>query len=653
MRISGREVFEGSPPSSSHQPETYGAADWAAQVEDDIDLALGQAGLVVRAVTPRAFGAVPDANVSTGAGTDSKAALDDWLAYIAANDVVGFLDGIYKAVGQIDIPGNVTIRTNGKHLSGLLVEIDSTESAVVLEGVGGSIGSMTIWRNLTEPKAGDDSGHLGNTLRFGNYINGAQTKMGDMTVGDMHLTDVPGSHQSPALGFYGRVSNIKCGKITLGGDVSLGCQAHWSGNITAIGQTVTESYHPHDISIEELSSPGGAETNMMLVLSSVYNFRIGRLNGVDVQQGIYYLPGDETDDFDVENSGMVGRGNRIDHATFHGTRSGYDQFIAIRGNGASKFRTDAAGNALQKNLDVGLSIGNLTVHGSGNISDCIDLFNTTGLIEIEKVDITGFSRYDLLAERSTADVVIGSGRFTGGVRLQNSGNIKMNVDVDTDAAHGVYVYGNTYSTTLAASASVGDTSVSLSSGGLGVDVLKGDILTVGTQEVVAAQFCESDNSVLPVEPLEAALTSGDTIELLRTAKDIHLNGKINGAGIGVRAIRVNNLTLEGAGPQYCKQRGWYLTDSYTTIVNPHVRGTGDDGSSNYDLMLDGGLTNLWGGTLGESPALLTESVYALNDSIVNFWGVTFATPAKSASVAGTATANFTDCYDKTGAAVTG
>ncbi|SFT67213.1 hypothetical protein SAMN05444141_102676 [Pseudovibrio denitrificans] len=598
--------------------------------------------------TPKQFGAVSDANFKTGEGTDSTAAIDQWLAFTSLTSGVCRLDGKYKYVGQLSIPSNIEIKTDSAQENGFVIEIGNEESGLVVESSNVIIGDLTISRNLKEPIVGKNAGNFGNIVRLGNYLDGAQEPMQNLRFGNLNLVSVDGSEQGQGLTIFGRVSSVSAGDVTVSGNVSLAFQAHWSGNITEVGQAVTESYHPHDIHIRKIEALSSC--NFGVVLSSVYNITIDKIYGEQLEKGFYWLAGDETNDFDVEQSGLVGRGVEIGHAVFEGTSAGQSYFIECLGHGASKFRVDGLGNPLQKNLPIGLKIGNLIVHGSDNINDCFETLNATGSIVVENSVIRGFKRYSVFLLRSLATTRFLNMDHIGEVRALRSANCKFSgkISESGDGSYGFYIYGEMPTSTLSADISFGDTSISVVQG-FPYDILRGDRFLIGSFAFTASEFVESGVTTIPIIASRKTIVSGVEVMHDLRAVNVEVSPFVEGATTGVRVVN-GHVGFENALILDASRYGINLSDSIVTIKNPRIAGTGFiEGPTNYDVVIDNSNVTIIGGKIGDADGI-TDKHLDINgsSSVVVSLGVQYGDAAKIQVIEPEAISEFFACYDTNG-----
>lgn len=606
-----------------------------------------------RAVPLSRYAEEGDANFTTGGGTDNTAAIDNWLSYLTTNKVAGYVDGFYRYVGQLNVPEGVTILTSGADKAGFLIEINATQSCFVCEQSNVNIDDLTICRNLIEEKTGADSGHLGNAFRLGNYLNGVQTAMERMSFGRVRLIDVPGSFSSPAVGIYGYVQEVFIQHLeiqpSIPGKFSLGIQAHWSGDITAIGQTVTESYHPNNIHIGRIDCH---DCNVAVTLSAVGNITIDEVFGLNNGRGFYWLSGDEVDNYSVHEAGIVGRNVHIGNMTFIGSRNSSGNFSQLVGHGTSKFKLDADGNLEQKNLEMDIKIDKWVQVGDGNTPEGLSLVNCTGRVEIGQLELRGSTTYSIYANRSNAHLKIGQGLFGEEVRLFHSKNIEINGEFVGNKIYAGYIFGSTEDKTLATSASVGATSILLSSG-IGKDVLKGDIFRFGEVMIRASQFANTGALTIPVEPLTVAISSGSTVTHDTTEGRCVIKPVVKGSY--ENGFRVLNKQCSFIDPviEGCTSKAFQLTDAQVDLRNPILKGIGDDlAVTIYAITAADTHLNIHGGSLGEEEHFVDETLYVTGTSKVNVFGALFGSVAKADSTAGTATLNFFGCFDKAGNAVT-
>jgi len=604
-------------------------------------------------VVPEDFGdAVADADMTTGTGTDSTAAIQLWTKHLHATKQIGYLPGFYRHVGQLDL-GGLKIMGGGPSRSGIVCEIVDTECAVVLSTSNPNLEGFTISRNMTTPKPpGGDRGHLGLVLKVNDYLTGTLPTVSGVTVRDMVLMDVTGSNESGGLGIFGDTHNGLFENITIKGGVSLAVQAHWDGDITAIGQTVTRTKHPHALTFRNINCIDSV--NIGLTLSSVYDITVDGFRIKDAHQGLLFLVGDETDDFADEGKGIVGRGIRIKGISQLETGGVGTHVMQILGHGASKFRLDADGNTLQKNLPLDVDFADLKIHASGNVNDGVSLLNVTGRVDFDGVDITGTSRYSIATTNGNADVNVCGLNTDKEVRTTRSKNISIEGKITNKESPsvGVYFFGVEETRVTDTTAASGATSVSLATG-FPNDVNTGDHLLFGQHLAIATRFVESGGTTIPVEPLEVVIPSGSSIIHDQRATGCSFDGKTIGSETGVRVIK-GDVTLRGDGGLDCLRQAGNFTDSNVTIYDPRPRGIGSvDANTNYGYIFAGAsVGTIHGGDFGRSDAMVDYAIDVAGTSHVTAVGVRFGSNAKARRIAGGATFVGLGCTDVTGGAVT-
>jgi hypothetical protein len=548
--------------------------------------------------SPLHFGAVADANILTGTGTDATAALDAWLAWLATGNV-GLLDGFYRYVGQMDVPGEVKWFSLGVDRCGFLIEITTAVSGMVLMGSNcGDTGlGFTVSRNMTNPKTGEDvnNGHLGNVFRIGNYRDGVQSLMGGHRFSRLRLTDVQGSNSATCLGICGNVEDVVIDDLTVDSPNENGMycamQAHWSGDFYVVGDEVTETYHTRGIKIGRMYMPTGVRVGV--IVSADSDVEIETITAKNLEKLFYIYPGDERDDFASGAQYAPGRGLKFGKITVIGTKPSSSALIVVYGVGSSKFRLDPSGGPDIDNLYRVMTIGQLLVRGYNNMNDCFAFTAVAGDVDIGIADIRGFNRY-------SAYFVNCLGRFrmkmntNSQFRAVNSigWDIDLVGDFEGDAtSYAAYIFGEPFSRTTSGDVPSGGTSITITSP-LVSAMPRGTILYYGKVPVVLSSYSAAGDTTLDITPAKVAIPSGETISI-----DIRCAGRI--APTVTRAnygVAVLNAQCEIASPHITRSGyvGISANNSHVTITAPNIHG-----SRTQDILTAGNArVSLVGGRIG-------------------------------------------------------
>lgn len=458
------------------------------------------------------FGAPSDpVDFTDMSGPDHTAALNALVEACAETGRVGVLNGRYRWSMPPVIPDNVRLIGLGAHRSGILIETDNTQGGIRIGGSNNHLGGMEIMGWLQQAKNDGNSGHIGVPVLMGDYLNGGLSPViRDASFDSLKITRSPGtggtpSFQTIAMMAAGDVSQVDIGDVLVDGNFSIGFQGHWTGNVSAVGEAITQSRHPQNINIGRLACINGVGTGVTLASCADVTVHKMMLKGSD--KAIRILPGDEVDDFaPADQKGRIGRGLNFVAVYAEDCQEGNaggDDVIDVASVGASKFRTEE-GIVYKRTLDLGVHIGSAYLETSSATGEfnAVRCFEVTGSVKIDHLDAKGFDRSAQVV-RSTGLIDINIGYADSKAVIDRSartiirgGNIHMSEIQHVDA-YCIDASGTNSPSNLDGAVVAGNTSITLDAA-FGHDVMPGDPIRVGTETVFATQFAEQGRLAIPV-----------------------------------------------------------------------------------------------------------------------------------------------------------
>lgn len=569
-------------------------------------------------------------------GTDEKAVIDALVAYCRTEDKAVGVDGYYRYHGEFAGFTNDRFRGVGRDQCGILFQMDNTQSGFTTLYDGLSAWDMELCGDLIEDKSGGDNGHIGCVTRIGTYVSGIQVSSLGFDFRRLKVSRTPNtavtSYKSLAMTIFGDARRGILRDIEVTGRHTHGLQAHWTGDFTAVGNTVTSTDHPHDFLIDNISF--GPQVEIALVLSSVGHVQIGRASGVGQEVVLRVLAGDEGPDF--ATYGHVGSNITFENLHFTeivGNADG-DEVFEWTSLYTSKFR-DEEGQDRKRQLDLNLHFENVYLHTAASLPKAIRSFAAVGNVQMDNVTVKGFDvAYDSV--NSLAQTRIHFADTDGEVHADDSDHITLTGKSDLndpEAAdrYGVKLEGARYAVALDEKSadivfSSGDTSIVLSAG-ISRDIERGRKITlVGTDSSDAAiewttyatQYVEEGNVNVPVEELPFTFkTCTATID--KFATNIHVHMVPRGVRTGIQAEGVT-FNIDGIGPQGIGRFGIELVDNAVLIGRGlNISGNGRGRTQNpsfavYDFWLKGNSLALVTDSVLGSTADNLEAVIDVNDT---------------------------------------
>jgi hypothetical protein len=487
-------------------------------------------------VTPEEFGAAGDGIA------DDKQSILNAIDAATLRGVPVVMRATYYAT-RFEITDPVTIlgfgtgRINVKCATNDYPGINILSDRVTLDG-------LTIDVDLDEA-LGSHDGANGTCITTGRYFyNGTHEDVKDVVLRNLKLTRSGlGGH---AIAVMGKSSDILIENVVADGHVNA-ILAHWGAVAAAVGDSYTQAWHPHGITVRKLKA---RNCTRGLVLSSIYDCSFEDISG-DVDVALQLLPGDEL----AVNASAAEQNNIGSNIRFKGlsfTDLDSTNPMIIYGLGTSQ----ESPGTVRRFYWRGLSFEDVRL-------ECASGATITSTVELEKIggDVT-FTNFEVIGStdlavnltecdgnivfdrlRTDARVVLS---YCRGVSFRDpllvgysNASPKMTLDIR----------GRTWATTLGANVLAGATSLTLAAGGFGEEVQVGDEIYSGSKRYVATAYAASDATSISVEAAEEAATSGDAITLDKSARNISVKGGRISKGFANASVNYVGSTITSAAGQ--------------------------------------------------------------------------------------------------------
>lgn len=517
---------------------------------------------------PTMFGGKPASKMSE---LTHVRAVDSTLIITAAREyalkrrVPLYFKGYYMWMGTLLMKPEECFKGIGRYFCGIQVRNDGQlkETGLQIKVAGVKVTGMELQNYLYGRKAdGGGTGMVGVSLIVGNFTEGDIPKPRDYYIDDVLLsrkdseTGYP-SYTGIALHISGGSNAGYVGVVEVTGRHSVAYMSHWNGNMTKTHGVATESVSPRNYTLEKLIVHGTIGT--LITLSSVSNVRIKSVMADKCGKIMEFLPGDETDDFNIGDPN-VGAGIRIDELVCNNVHSSsivsHDDAMSISTMGTSKFQL-VEGQAKQTQLRMDVSIGSLTLHSDDpSILYAIDLFYFYGVFHVEHARITGF-KYPLRANNSRGDISIHFDFSDGAVVLKNS-DVNLTGSISLKDANevphvndwGVFVSAESFTAPISG-ITRGDTTLRVP-GGLPKRLERGSIVEItgiidGTQQTVEYPVNKLVSAGLTVIDIGVVFQNNQNTATLKykAKSDVSINmRKLEGAYAAVD-VRGGNVTVKG------------------------------------------------------------------------------------------------------------
>lgn len=540
----------------------------------------------------------------------SGSATDGWFT------VAGVTTNTFtvEAAGAATTTGNIQ-----------LMNFPENANAINLTGSGAYVCDLEIMAHQFSPRP-PDRGAWGTNICSGLFGEG-----GDLLVSNCWARDVLLSRAPSTVGdlSYAAIGIIAVGNTegyswenisydyTSGIGFTYGVSQHWGCTAEdPLGNPGT-TYHPHDGVITFDGPLRGCTIGVGL--SSSYNVDIGPFTMLGGAKALYILPGDNNDAYAVDRDvGKIMRGIRVGfiNATLDAASAG-DHAIEIFTQGQSKFETEG-GTYKTRSSEADIIIEGSRLDYDGVCpanTDAIHVINFIGSIDLGRISSTGYSRRALFASNSGQSILkydcvsSDQGIYLSGVRtVIGEGNAVSPAYDDSDTG-GVTVFGLELAGTLAADSSAGAESSTLSAA-FGVPVLPGDVLIIGTEEVVVTGSSHYDSVLVHHAPLLVSVSASASVTLKKRIK-ARLQGNTKGARYGMRFVTCE-ADIWGQGPTGAGQHGYRVEAGANVKITgawPHATGQNSSTSTNYDLaVLAGGHVEIEAADIGPGDSQLEAHI---------------------------------------------
>lgn len=517
---------------------------------------------------PTMFGGKPVSKMSElthVSAIDSTSILTEAREYALQRRVPLHFKGYYMWMGTLLMKPDECFKGIGRYFCGIQVRNDGAlaETGLQIKVDRVKVTGMELQNYLYGRKeSGGGTGMVGVSLIVGNFTEGDIPIPRDYYIDDVLLSrknneDGHASYTGIALHISGGANAGYVGVVEVTGRHSVAYMAHWNGNMTETHRVATKSVSPRNYTLEKLIVHGNIGT--LITLSSVSSVRIKSVMADKCGKIMQFLPGDETDDFNIGDPN-VGAGIRIDELVCNNIYSNsivsHDDAMSISTMGTSKFQL-VEGQAKQTQLRMDVSIGSLTLHSNDpSILYAIDLFYFYGVFHVEHARITGF-KYPLRANNSRGDISIHFDFSDGAVVLKNSdvnltGSISLKDanEVPHVSDWAVLVFAKSF-TAPVSGINRGDTTLKVP-GGLPKRLERGSIIEItgiidGTQQTVEYPVNKFVSAGLTVIDIGVVFQNNQNTATLKykAKSDVSINmRKLEGAYAAVD-VRGGNVTVKG------------------------------------------------------------------------------------------------------------
>lgn len=540
-----------------------------------------------KVLIPEMFGAVGNGSFTTNehtAGTDNTTAIANTIAAAIALGRPIELSGVYRTAAA-SLVLNSPVEIYGLGPATGFVSVGGSTDNGIWDRAGCHLHDMRVLLCTTASKPANQ-GHLQSVILVtdkGYYVGAANEDLG--VVGFKHyrlrLTRraVSGGGGSAwyAIGHnhHGYLADFDDNGSASKHSNFLAW--HWSGKGDGYTLPLTKTWHPHDIIVS--GNMHAENSNIFGGFSSFYNITTsGKWTMVGGDRFLYILPGDETDtlaDPASHPAGIIGKGNNLLADMVWINPTGAEKAIEIFSQGTSpgpwRFMPDNPTVGFMSDLEWDIRLGNMTVIGAtaaaqGLMSASYIRGNLT-VGHLKAVNSNPIINGVECFHSQNANIIIGkiSGTFRSNpIQIVECSGVKVldsDVTITNTAAYGdqgLYCFGALYTGAVSGAHSLNANKLTLSAP-LGTRMGRNTEIRIGTSTVWTTAYCPPGVTVIPITPLPAALTGGETITFDHSCRrcDVTLNcvGGFNGADISN-----SDLVLRGS-IQRAKQAGIRVRNS--------------------------------------------------------------------------------------------
>jgi hypothetical protein len=552
-------------------------------------------------VSLRDFGGVPDGSFSTFTGTDNTGAF--LLAKATGKPIL--IDGVYRIAtpSAMILSGNETLIGQGPN-TGLVVQCGATESGILVASAA-RIENMRV-QLFTSGSKPANNGQLQSVIQVGSgYLDYLPTydlpQVSGWHLSNLLLTRASlGGGGGSAIYIMGNAPDGYLGHIRDDGSAlkhSFLVAVHWAGKTVApggYGNEVLATWHPRDILMGPLR---GVRSRAGMFVSSVSNIvQRGEIYLDGVENAFSYLAGDEGASKAVISPELIGKGVDIGGPIIvrNPSPSGEGHFVQVLGTGGSVWDFVEPGIRRWVPVESDVKIGDISIFGTIAPRRALEVNLFWGRLKVGKVSLFGNAG----AETRTvnveyvfpgSEVTIEEINTAGGsqqISIRRARGVRVLGGRVVSATTGTgdyttYVFGETISRVLAVDASAGATSLTLtepvhSNNRImqGVEVVVGGtVLTRLTRPFPGLVVSGLGSVTVPVEPLPAGVTAGQTVEF-RQRSEASFYGVVHEGG--GRTVEVSGADVVFFGGKI--RRGWVngarLRDG--TVAN--ISGVGFEGN---------------------------------------------------------------------------
>lgn len=387
-------------------------------------------------------------------------------------------------------------------------------------------------------------GDFGNAIRIGTYrqANDLNVSVHDVEIFEPEIQLLSTTNMGQGFEILGNAYNVTITRPKIYGK-GFGIIAHWGGDVADDGHlsTVTYSYHPHNIKIidPDFSSTSTDATGRMqtgLILSACYDVEVTNVKSDGLMNTVYNFVGDVYNQVAVaRDKDKVCTGIKIDGVTIDNFVNGATPVQAI-GYSATIRTAEGMTIAIDDNQPMQMTMKNIVIKSKDatNTSDLILIAGVKNLdFEAQVVGVEHDGRFARIQANQDCSIKITGSSKRGFI---NRGNHNTTIEVNSiyktrnrvPSERGMEIQSYEFATS-AFNAAQNATSLTFSTSSStllykGSLILKNNIPVARVTKTVL--FFAGVVNTIQIDNLSEAITTGDTVKVLRANDNCEVTGTI-------------------------------------------------------------------------------------------------------------------------------
>lgn len=541
-------------------------------------------------VSVKSYGAVGD-----GVADDSQAFIDA----LAENRTVVVPPGTYELTGSIPVEGRL-IGLGRPQLN--ISAAVSGDQGLYINTSGASIDGFSINRDI--------AGSVGDgTKGCAIVVGDGTTLVENWAIRNCHFTS-SGGYVWNGITIFGNCADGIVENLSFDGAWLIPVQLHWAG-IQNLG-VYTETYHPRNIKISNVSVTDGDSTGYIVYLSAAHDVQVENVYGENISRGIVVAAGDNGGYFAAaESVGRVMSGIQINNATVVNAVNdalwiaGKSDVLSGMSDGTRWYAADNGSSVTVNGLTV--VRGAASTVGNRLKMEFVSNVVVTGYIQTNASGATLTDTDPAVYIDSCRDITInGQLNAVVGVEAYSGMNLNLNLactcplpTTNNSNFKGINVQGVIVNATVTNAVSAGDTEIDLDA--ITCDIYRGMLFENGgnlfefdeTLYFDTVTAANNNNKTIAIRPAIAGISAAATIAQHNGCRNVNIQGSFNGYYYGVQAGDADprtprNVTVDHAAFSHNRQYDVYIRNASYSLISQSIfdRGNVRDDSSGANIRFD-------------------------------------------------------------------